>query len=141
MISQNMGFTILAEFEGKAVAGVVFFTHKDTIYYKFNASDEKYLQKRPNHLVTWEAIKFACVNNYRFFDFGRCAPQGTGLRTYKSRWGTREVNLPYYYYPRIRGPASIAEDGMLYRMARIFSHVTPQFLFKAAGSFFYRHLG
>jgi len=71
MISQNFGFIVMADCEGKTVVGVVFLNHKDAIYYKFNAFDENYLQKRPNHLVTWEAIQFACAKNYKYFDFGR----------------------------------------------------------------------
>jgi lipid II:glycine glycyltransferase (peptidoglycan interpeptide bridge formation enzyme) len=71
MISQNLGFIVMADCEGKTVVGVVFLNHKDAIYYKFNAFDENYLQKRPNHLVTWEAIQFVCAKNYKYFDFGR----------------------------------------------------------------------
>jgi lipid II:glycine glycyltransferase (peptidoglycan interpeptide bridge formation enzyme) len=72
LISKNLGFVALAECEGKHVAGIVFLTHKDTIYYKFNASLENYLTRRPNHMITWEAIKQACADNFKFMDFGRC---------------------------------------------------------------------
>jgi lipid II:glycine glycyltransferase (peptidoglycan interpeptide bridge formation enzyme) len=140
IISQNLGFTVMADCEGKTVAGVVFLKHKDTIYYKFNASNEDYLQRRPNHLVTWAAIKYACANNYKYFDFGRCTPEEEGLRTFKSRWGAKETNLPYYYYPGIKGFTTVAEGSARYQVMRVFSRVMPQFAFRAAGSLLYKHL-
>jgi lipid II:glycine glycyltransferase (peptidoglycan interpeptide bridge formation enzyme) len=141
LISQNLGFVVLAECEGKNVAGIVFLTHKDTIYYKFNASDEEYLNRRPNHLITWEAIRYACANRYKFLDFGRCTPEEAGLRTYKARWGAKEINLPYYYYPEVRGVTSIPEGTASYKAMGLFSRIAPRWLFEKAGSVLYKHLG
>lgn len=141
IISQNLGFIVMAEWEGKTVAGVVFLTHKDTIYYKFNASDEDYLQKRPNHLVTWEAVRYAYANNYHYIDFGRCSPEEEGLRTFKQRWGAIEISLPYYYYPEVKGFTAVSEESARYKAMRLFSHMMPQFAFKTAGSLLYKHLG
>jgi lipid II:glycine glycyltransferase (peptidoglycan interpeptide bridge formation enzyme) len=140
VIAKDMGFILLAEWEGKVIAGIIFLTHKDTIYYKYNASDESYLQKRPNHLAIWEALQYACARNFKNFDFGRCSPEEEGLRTYKSRWGAKEANLPYYYYPEITGFTTAPEDSLRYRLMRCFSQVMPQFVFRAAGSILYKHL-
>ena len=141
VISQHLGFMLMGEWEGKVIAGVLFLTYKDTMYYKFNASDENYLQKRPNHLVIWEAMRYACANNYKHFDLGRCAPEEEGLRTFKSRWGATEVKLPYYYYPRIKGVTTLTENSLGYRVMRLVSHVMPQAVFRATGSVLYKHLG
>jgi lipid II:glycine glycyltransferase (peptidoglycan interpeptide bridge formation enzyme) len=141
IISQNLGFTILAKSEGKTIAGVIFLTYKDTVYYKYNASDKNYLQKRPNHLIIWEAIRYAHNHNYKRLDFGRCAPEDEGLKTYKSRWGAREINLPYYYYPKIKGVTTISEGSIRYRTMQKLSYILPKFVFQAAGSFLYKHLG
>jgi len=140
VISQDLGFTMLAEWEGKPIAGVLFLTYKDTIYYKFNASDENHLQKRPNHLAIWEAIQYACANGYRHCDFGRCTPEEEGLRIFKSRWGTREVGSPYYYYPEVKGFTTVAESSLRYRTMKLISHIIPKFAFKAAGSVLYKHM-
>ena len=141
VISQNHGFIGIAECGGKTVAGVVFLTHGDFIYYKYNASDEKYLQKRPNHLIIWEAIKYACANNYKYFDFGRCTPEEEGLRTFKTRWGTKAIALPYYYFPVRKGFMSVKESSVRYQAMRLFTYVMPQRVCEAAGSFLYKHLG
>jgi predicted N-acyltransferase len=141
MIAKDLGFTGLAECEGQVIAGVVFLYHKDTLYYKFNASDENHLQKRPNHLVTWEAIKYGYSHGYRYLDLGRCSPEEEGLRVYKKRWGAKEINLPYYFYPGVKGVASVTENSARYRVMRTFSHLAPRFAFEAAGALLYRHLG
>lgn len=140
VISQNLGFMMMAEWKGKVIAGVLFLTYKDTIYYKFNASDENHLQKRPNHLVIWEAIQYACANGYKRCDFGRCSPEEEGLRIFKSRWGAKEISSPYYYYPEIKGFTTVAETSLRYRAMKSFSHIIPQFAFRAAGSVLYKHL-
>jgi CelD/BcsL family acetyltransferase involved in cellulose biosynthesis len=141
LISKNLGFVALAECEGKHVAGIVFLTHKDTMYYKFNASLENYLTRRPNHLITWEAIKHACANNFKYMDFGRCMADEEGLRTYKTRWGAKELNLKYYYYPEVKGLSTNTESSTSYRLMRIFARVMPQCVFQATGSVLYKHLG
>jgi CelD/BcsL family acetyltransferase involved in cellulose biosynthesis/L-amino acid N-acyltransferase YncA len=141
VISQNKGFLGIAEYKGKTVAGVVFLTYGDTLYYKFNASDEKYLQKRPNHLIIWEALKYACAHGYKYFDFGRCTPEEEGLRTFKTRWGAKEIALPYYYYPDRTGVLNNTESGVEYRIMRYLSYVTPRWVYAAAGSLLYRHIG
>jgi lipid II:glycine glycyltransferase (peptidoglycan interpeptide bridge formation enzyme) len=140
VISQNLGFIVVAESEGKIIAGVLFLTYKNTIYYKFNASDERHLQKRPNHLIIWEAIRYACANGYKLFDFGRCSPEEEGLRTYKRHWGAREVSLPYYYYPEVKGLATITENSLRYRIMKILSHMVPTFVFRITGSLLYKHM-
>ncbi len=140
VISQNLGFMLMAEWEGKVIAGVLFLTYKDTLYYKFNASDEDYLQKRPNHLIIWEAIRYAFARDYKHLDLGRCSPEEEGLRTFKSRWGAKEINLPYYYYPAIKGFVVAPESSARYQAMQLFSHVMPTFVFRAAGSILYKHL-
>jgi lipid II:glycine glycyltransferase (peptidoglycan interpeptide bridge formation enzyme) len=140
VIARDMGFILLAEWEGKVVAGIVFLTYNGTIYYKFNASDENYLQKRPNHMAIWRALEYACDKGYKNFDFGRCSPEEEGLRTFKSRWGAREVSQPYYYYPRVKGFTTVPEDSLRYRSMRLFSHLMPTVIFRAAGSILYKHL-
>ncbi len=141
MISQNLGFMMMAECGGKTIAGSIFLNYKDTIYYKFNASNKYYLQRRPNHLIIWEAIRYAHTNKYKHFDFGRCSLEEKGLQTFKSRWGSKEVRLSYYYYPEAKGFTTICENSIKYRTMQLVSHLMPQFAFETAGSLLYKHLG
>ena len=141
IILQNYGFIGIAEFEGKTIAAVVFFVYGDTIYYKYNASDEKFLRKRPNHLIIWEAIKYACANNYKYFDLGRCAPEEKGLRVFKNHWGAKEINLPYYYYPNKKGLINTNWSKLEYHSMRLCSKIMPRFMYAIIGSYLYKHFG
>jgi hypothetical protein len=140
IISKGRGFILLAEWEEKVIAGILFLTHNDTIYYKFNVSDEKHLRKRPNHLAIWEGLKYGCDEGFKHFDFGRCTPEEEGLRLFKTRWGSREIELPYYYFPQVKGITTYPENSPMYRAMKIFSHLIPTAAFRAVGSFSYRHL-
>jgi len=141
LITLKLGFIMLAEWENKIIASVLFLNYKDTIYYKFNASDIDYLRKRPNHLLIWEAIKYGCSNGYSHFDFGRCNPEEEGLRTFKQRWTAKEIDLPYYYYPTVRGIATYTENSLRYKGMKMATRFMPGFAFTATGSLLYRHLG
>jgi CelD/BcsL family acetyltransferase involved in cellulose biosynthesis len=141
MISQHLGFITIGVWEKKTIAASIFLSNKDTIYFKFSSSDERYLKKRPNHPVIWETIRYACAEHYKYFDFGRCTPEEEGLREFKSRWGAKEVALPYYYYPDVKGFTAVSENSAKHMAMRFFSHIMPQFAFKAAGSLLYKHLG
>ena len=97
-------FVMLATLRGKAVAGGLFLRFRDTIYYKYNASDPDALKTHtPNHLLTWEAIRAACAGGFRSFDFGRTSVRNGGLIRYKEMWGAVGTDLPYFYYPETGG--------------------------------------
>jgi lipid II:glycine glycyltransferase (peptidoglycan interpeptide bridge formation enzyme) len=141
VISRGLGFLMLAQYEKRVIAAVLFLTHGSTIYYKFNASDMNYQRKRPNHLLIWESMKYACSRGYRHYDFGRCNPEEKGLMAFKRKWGARELDLPYYYYPRTRGLSKHTEINLGYRMMQLTTRIMPKFVFTATGSVLYKHLG
>jgi hypothetical protein len=140
LISQGLGFIAIGECEGKVIAALVCLTHKGKVYSKFSASDKNHLNKNPNHVVRWEAIRYACANNYKAMDFGRCSPEDNGLRTFKLGWGAKEIDLPYFYYPEIKGPMAAYGNGTKYRVLRSVLSMMPQSALKAAGSLLYKHL-
>jgi lipid II:glycine glycyltransferase (peptidoglycan interpeptide bridge formation enzyme) len=141
IISQGMGFLQMAKYKCDTIAGVLLLTFKDTIYYKFNASDANYLQKRPNHLLIWTAIQHACANGYNHFDFGRCAAEEESLRNFKRLWATREIPLPYYYFPAVRGVTTTTESSLKYRLMSRLVHTIPNSALETLSLFLYKHLG
>jgi hypothetical protein len=42
-----------------------------SLIYKYSASDPAYWRLRPNNLLLWRAIQWACENGYHTFDMGR----------------------------------------------------------------------
>ncbi len=142
MISKGHASILLAIWDSKAIAAGIFIKFKKTIYYKYNVSNPLYMSKKaPNHLLTWKAIEKACLEGYRYFDFGRTAPDNAGLMRYKEMWGAETRNLPYFYYPRVKGVAKKGESGLFYHIAKGFWQSMPDAIVLKVGPLIYRHLG
>jgi len=140
VISNGHASMKLAFYESKVVAAGLFFKFKDTVHYKYNASDPEYLTKAtPNHLLTWSAIEQACLEGYRFFDFGRTAPDNVGLMRYKEMWGAKALDLPYYYYPRVKGATSKEGSGLSYRIYTRIWRSLPDTLVEFIGPKIYKY--
>jgi len=143
MILSGNAFILLAVDDSKVVATGVFSKLNDTVYYKYNASDTEYLattKKTPNHLLTWHAIEKACQEGYTFFDFGRTSPDNAGLVRYKEMWGCKPYNLPYYYYPEIKGSTSTKENSLSYRILTSTWRALPDSCKKIIEPMIYKHM-
>ena len=104
LLEPGLGFALLAQSEGRSVAGAVFLHHGRTMVYKYGASERDAQRLRPNHLLMWSAIREACEHGLEVFDFGRTDLNGDSLREFKLGWGTAEEPLVYSYLGR-RGRA------------------------------------
>lgn len=95
LFESNLGFVATVYTNDKAIASAIFFTYKNTIIYKYGASDSKNLILRPNNFLFDSIIKYACNNNYSLFDFGICSKNNLGLRRFKLGWGAKEEDISY----------------------------------------------
>ncbi len=95
VIEPGLGFVLVARRGGEPVAAAVYLAWNGEVTYKFGASDRSALALRPNHLVMWEAIRWACESGFERFDFGRTDEDNEGLRRYKDGWGATESPLVY----------------------------------------------
>ncbi len=141
LIPTGLAFVLLVKYKNVSIAGGVFLVDKDTIYYKFNASDRNYLQYRPNHLLIWHAIQYGCEKGYNFFDSGRSSPDNLGLVAFKRSWGMQERDLPYYYWPTVKGVASTKERSLKYKIITSLVRRTPTTISRVAGELLWKHLG
>ena len=91
----NLGFVATVYTDNKAIAAAIFFTYKNTIIYKYGASDSKHLILRPNNFLFDSVLKYASDNKYSLFDFGICSRENTGLRRFKLGWGAKEEDISY----------------------------------------------
>ncbi len=78
---------------------------------------------------------------YHFFDLGRCSVKDEGLRRFKQLWGSREEELPYYYYPEASGVNVLSGRGMKYRLMRLLVRFAPPKVLQGVGALVYRHMG
>ena len=141
MVAKGYASILLAVWDSLTIAAGIFMRYKETVYYKYNVSNPLYLTKKsPNHLLTWKAIEQACLEGYRYFDFGRSAPDNTGLMRYKEMWGAEKHDLPYFYYPQVKGIGSKGEGGLLYGIVTKLWRKMPNAIVSKLGPIIYRHL-
>lgn len=140
ILSQGMGFIILASFHGTAIAANLYFTFGDQIIYKYGASDRTYQHLRASNLVMWEAIKWGCDHGYRTLCFGRTEPENEGLRQFKAGWGAQERLIRYYRYDLQKRAFIKTAARVKPSYQRIFGKL-PIPLLKMFGTLLYRHMG
>jgi CelD/BcsL family acetyltransferase involved in cellulose biosynthesis len=95
VVVPGLGFVVLAYCSGQPIAAGLYLAWNKNLIYKFGASDDRYWGLRPNNLVMWTAIDWACRQGYRQLDFGRTEVDNHGLREFKRRWGSIELPLIY----------------------------------------------
>jgi Acetyltransferase (GNAT) domain len=137
LFDAGLGFVWMVLEAERPVAAAVFLTHNGTVTYKYGASDERALRKRPNNLLMSEAIRWACEAGFHSFDFGRTEVENEGLRAFKSGWGAEEIELPYTYFAEHEPkPESALRDRL---MSATIRH-SPTFVGRLVGEALYRHV-
>jgi lipid II:glycine glycyltransferase (peptidoglycan interpeptide bridge formation enzyme) len=140
-VEAQRGFLLLASHQGKVVAGDFFLEWKDTLYYKFNASDSNGLSHRPNDLLTWEGMKLAKTRGLSFLDFGLCDWDQEGLARYKRKFGAEEKTISFLQHSP-NGPPTTAQKelrSLLGQMTKRFTdQLVPDAVTEGAGDDLYR---
>lgn len=109
-VEAQQGFILLAVYRDKVVAGVFFLEWKDTLYYKFNASNPDELAHRPNDLLIWQGIQHAKARGLAFLDFGLCDWDQEGLARYKRKFGSEEKTISFLQYTPNGRPAGVEKE-------------------------------
>lgn len=138
VIGTGLGSVSIVEASAQPIAAAVFLAWNGSVIYKFGASDAGTWPLRPNHLLLWHAIRVACEQGYRWFDFGRTDVGQAGLRDFKLSWGAVEEPLVYRTLGGEPEPASAAE-GMATRMLRPVIRYSPLLLCRTLGETLYRY--
>lgn len=81
---------LIAKHDGKVIAGSYFrFCPGGIVEYAGNNSNPEFLRDKPNDLLMWEAIKWACESGFRKFSMG-------GSHTFLQRFGGEITNTCRY---------------------------------------------
>ena len=138
----NQLILLLAEKDGKTIAGLVLFKFNDRVSAEFAASDEDYKGMSPNHYLFWEAMQLAFEEGCKIFDFGRTSPKNTSLMDFKRRWGTKVIDLPQFYFPKeAAGYITQNEESRKFKVVSKMCRNAPYYTQRIIGNFCYRHLG
>jgi len=138
-LAQSLGssFAVRVAFkDGRAIAGIVTLTFKDTIVYKYGGSDTRYHRLGAMPLLLWETVREA--QGKRELDLGRTDWDQTGLLAFKDRLGARRSTLTYYRHPV---PAPAPRTSWTVRAARRLVTIMPDPAMTLVGRVVYRYLG
>lgn len=81
----------------RLVAGSIFLTFGDTVWYAFTGIGDMDLGLHANDLILWHAINDACGTGVRWFDFGEVAEDHPELVRFKTKWGAQPREQYRYY--------------------------------------------
>ena len=95
-----------------------------------------------NGLLFWHAIRTACEQGYRWFDFGRTDIGHEGLRNFKLSWGAVEEPI---FYETLGAetpppPAADGSEGMATRVLGTVIRHSPPLVCRAVGEALYRYV-
>lgn len=138
IISQGMGFVMIAYHKNKPIAGSVFLHYNGNLIYKYGASDPDYLKLCGNHAIFWEAIQWGCRNGYKIMDWGKTEKTNQGLRNFKLGWGTEEKELIYSY---IGTSPKEYSTGWKKRIVENTICKSPVWVGRMLGEILYKHVG
>ena len=129
----------LASKDGRPVAGIVLLRHRDTLVYKYGASDARFHSLGAMPFLFWNAIREAKTTGIRRLDLGRSDSDNAGLITFKNRLGADRSTLTYVRYP---APSHVQTGPSPHvRMAKRVLARLPDRLLAATGRLLYRHVG
>lgn len=106
----------IAEHEGTGAAALIILRYKGITYAKYEGVDEAYREVLPVYGLFWKTMEDAALAGDSLYDFGRTAIDNSGLNAFKSRWGTREEELPYFFYPSREGLSVVKSSSLKYRL-------------------------
>jgi CelD/BcsL family acetyltransferase involved in cellulose biosynthesis len=133
LLEPGLGRLLIASAGEQPIAAAVFVAGPRTLTYKFGASDSRFWGLRPNHLIFWSAIRWACESGFERLDFGRSDLEDQGLRDFKKGWAATEEPLVYTTF----GAGS--EGGVRsFGAARAVLRRSPVWVCRAAGELLYR---
>ena len=136
LLEQNFGSILLAYHGDVCIAGLVLLHWNRCVVAKYAASQADRWNLRPNNLLFWEAIRWACEQGYACFDMGRTEVENSGLRRYKKGWGAFEEPLAY---STIGTPATPPSGGVTGKLLGSLIRHSPNFVCEVIGKMFYKH--
>jgi peptidoglycan pentaglycine glycine transferase (the first glycine) len=110
-IASKLAQPFVAEFEGELLAALILFHFGRTAWYMYGASSNKHRNRMPNHLLQWEAMRWAKKNGCTLYDFWGAPDELSesdpmwGVYRFKAGFGGRFVrHIGAYDYPTSRFP-------------------------------------
>jgi lipid II:glycine glycyltransferase (peptidoglycan interpeptide bridge formation enzyme) len=137
IICKNLGFVLLVKKDDRYISAGVFCKFKETLTFKYGASDPKALQFNPNHMMLWEAMVYGHNQGFIYFDFGKTSFSTPGLEVFKMEFKPIEYNLAYSYFPTRPKPGLFGKIEK-YVVAPVLKN-SPAFVCRFSGELLYKY--
>jgi CelD/BcsL family acetyltransferase involved in cellulose biosynthesis len=135
----------VALYRDTPIASILTLRFKNTLVYKYGASDPRYHRFGGMHLLYWQAIQEAKRDGLTTFDLGRSDLGDAGLITFKEHWGAQRFPLTYYRLsgdsPPPRQSQKPSDAGWPSRLAKRVLPLLPDRLLCSISAVASRHLG
>jgi hypothetical protein len=138
LLETGLGFISLAHVNEDYVAGVIYLCWKNTLVYKYAASNKLGRQLSAGDPLVWDAITWGCENGMTSLDFGRTDDYAEGLRRFKKRWGSEENPL---YYSRNHELGSNSFEHKIMPIVKTVINKSPLWVCRFSGELLYRFMG
>jgi CelD/BcsL family acetyltransferase involved in cellulose biosynthesis len=132
--------TMLAHAGDELIAGAVFLTWGDTLYYKFGASRHEHLALRPNDAIFWAGLQWGVRQGARLLDWGLSDLDQPGLIAYKRKWATEQRQIVTLRAGGAQARSSSEAGAMLGELTRLLTDdAVPDEVTRRAGALLYRY--
>lgn len=132
---------LVAEHNGKVIAGMVLLFFKKQVVYAYGASSQDYTRFSPGTLLVDEAIRRTSKMGCTKMDFGVTSAHQENLLNYKSNWGAEPSKLPYYYILIKSDKIPELDYHTSYKNIRKYFKYVPMFLVRFLSPIITRKLG
>jgi CelD/BcsL family acetyltransferase involved in cellulose biosynthesis len=136
---KNLLILPVVEYQNSIIAAAVILKFKDTYYFEYSASDQRFLKLCPNHKLIWESIKLAHKDGAKYFDFGRSSQNHKSLIEFKERWAAKRYDLTYCFYPKAKRINTGGGKGR--KILEFVNGHLPKSLLQLEGNLLYPHIG
>jgi CelD/BcsL family acetyltransferase involved in cellulose biosynthesis len=132
--------TMLAHAGDQLIAGAVFLSWGETLYYKFGASLHEHLALRPNDAIFWAGIRWGVQRGARLVDWGLSDFDQPGLIAYKGKWATEQRRIVTLRAGGEQARSNTEAGSMLGELTRLLTgDSVPDEVTRKAGALLYRY--
>ena len=124
----------------KMVAGSILLQFGQTVFYAFTGCDPDDFALHPHDILQIEAIRGACRQGFRWYDFGEVAEEHEALAQFKTKWGGEPRALYRYYSPSRATRSSAEGPGKVEQSARKLWRHLPAKATAVIGDLLYRRM-
>lgn len=127
--------------EGKPAAAILTLFHKQTLTYKYGASDAHMHNLGGMPFLLWKAIEDGKKNGANNLDLGRSDVSNSGLVRFKNRFGSVQSTLTYKRFPVRKNETGPGSEEWQLRLAKRIFATLPDRMLVLAGRLLYPHFG